>query len=165
MQNGSSWCCKHYYYQWYFLCIFLYLNKHPLIPFFWLRFPLNIRSQAARLTTNQITVLVVVPIQLVHRIAEQRSVLGLTLVLSHQLRLLLTRSGQDSTHSRLHFREARLRRNLRSRRFFRRRVTQLTGIHLAGTFVGAEVHIAVLTHLFFMLSMRAIGLISAIMLR
>ncbi len=41
------------------------------------------------LITNRITVLVVVPVQLVHCIAEQRAVLRLALVLSYQLRLLL----------------------------------------------------------------------------
>ena len=100
------------------------------------------------LATYQITVLVVVPVQLMHRIAEQRAVLRLALVLSYQLSLLLTRSCKNRTNCGSYFRKASLSRSLRHRRFLRGRVTQLAGRHFAGLLVRAEIHIAVLAHLF-----------------
>ena len=65
------------------------------------------------LATDQITVLVVVPVQLMHRIAKQRAVLRLALVLSYQLRLLLARACEDSTDGGCYFSEASLSRSLR----------------------------------------------------
>ena len=101
------------------------------------------------LAANRVAVLVVVTVQLVHRIAEQTAVLVLSLVLGHQLGLLLARSRENRTHSRRHLSKTRLCRNLRRTRLFRGRVTQLAGRHFAGLLVRAEVHIAVLAHFLF----------------
>ena len=51
----------------------------------------NAAQRGIQLVTrrDEIAILVIVAIQLVHRIAEQRTVLGLGLVLSYQLSLLL----------------------------------------------------------------------------
>ncbi len=71
------------------------------------------------LIPNYIALGIVIGIQLMHRIAEQTAVLVLSLVLSHQLGLLLTRASQ------------------------------LTGRHFSGLLVRAEIHIAVLAHFLF----------------
>lgn len=65
------------------------------------------------LATDQITVLVVILVQLMHRIAKQRAVLRLALVLSYQLSLLLTRSCKNRTNCGGYFSEASLSRSLR----------------------------------------------------
>lgn len=104
------------------------------------------RGMPATLAVDEVAVLVVVPVQLLHRVAEQRTNLVLSVVLSHQLGLLFARAGQNRTHSRRHFRKTRFRCRLRCTRLLRGRVTQLAGVHLTGFLVRAEVHIAVLTH-------------------
>ena len=98
------------------------------------------------LPTNRITILVVLVVELLHRVAEQTADLVLSVVLSHQSGLLLARSRENRTHSRRYLSKTRFRCRLRRTRLFRRRVTQLAGVHLTGFLVRAEVHIAVLAH-------------------
>ena len=85
----------------------------------------------ARLASDEIPVGIIIGVQLVHRIAEQTSVLGLALVLSLQRRLL-SRVCKNRTHSCNDFREACFSRSLSRRGCLGARVTQLAGIDLTG---------------------------------
>ena len=96
---------------------------------------------------NQVSVRVIVPVQLVHRIAEQRTDFGLCLELGLQLRFL-RRVAQDGSHSRRYFRKPAFGCRLGCTRRFVTGVTEFAGRCLAGHLVRPEIHIAVHTYFF-----------------
>ena len=98
------------------------------------------KADLTKLTTDQITVRVIVAIQLVHRIAEQRTVHVLRFVLRLQLGFLRW-VGEDGTNGCDDFRKSFLCCRLRSRWFLGGRVTELAGCDLTGLFVHAEIDI------------------------
>ena len=96
--------------------------------------------------------MVVLVVELLHRIAEERTDLVLGVVLSHQLGLLLARSRENRTHSRRYLCETRFRCRLRRTRL--------------PVFLFVRKYTSLCSHTFLLiLSMSAIGLIFAIVLK
>ena len=144
-------------------------------------------AREVNLAADQVAVLVVVAVQLLHRVAEQTADLVLGLVLSHQRGLLLARACQNRTHSRRYFCKTCSRCGLVHARLFRTRVTQLAkraraavwftlgsfvlGLHnlpvyTLPVFLFVRKYTSLCSHTFLLiLSMSAIGLISAIVVK